>query len=141
MSAKLEHSNVFLMHTHKREQCVGEYCTIHNRSLHHMRGWPQHWRSDRCIMERINPFGGACPDPDSPWPIGSSNWVHGCVINPVTKLGMCVPWEYKGEPATFLTDDTVITKSGTLLLLDYEDSLVYIGQADKDTLRKYWPEK
>lgn len=59
----LENSDETL-HVHDASVCYGEVCTIHNRSDHHMRGWPQHWRSDRKIMERTNPFGGSCPDPD-----------------------------------------------------------------------------
>lgn len=146
--ATLENSNVVLINTHSPKQCAGEYCTIHNRSLHHMRGWPQHWRSDRGIMERVNPFGGACPDPDSPWPRRSSQWVHGCIINPIGgSIGMCVPWNYAGEPATFMNKHIIITKSGLLFYMDDvftfsdDNTPTYIGQADQDTLCRYWPEK
>ena len=75
---KLENSEVILSNVHDRSRCAGENCTIHNMSDHHMRSWPQHWRSDRGIMERICPHGVGHPDPDSPWPGGHINWIHGC---------------------------------------------------------------
>lgn len=75
---KLENSDVVLSNVHDRSQCAGENCTIHNMSDHHMRSWPQHWRSDRGIMERVCSHGVGHPDPDSPWPDGDSRWVHGC---------------------------------------------------------------
>lgn len=74
----LEHSDVHLTNVHSPQSCLGEYCTIHNRSDHHMRLWPQHWRSDRGIIERICPHGVGHPDPDSPWFDDSYEWVHGC---------------------------------------------------------------
>jgi hypothetical protein len=76
--AQLEHSDTILTGVHSPIDCFGESCTIHNRSNHHMRGWPQHWRSDRGIMERICHHGVGHPDPDSPWTFDSSNWIHGC---------------------------------------------------------------
>lgn len=75
---KLENSLETLRQVHSPDRCAGENCTIHNRSDHHMRSWPQHWRGDRGIMERICPHGVGHPDPDSPWPSTSSEWVHGC---------------------------------------------------------------
>jgi hypothetical protein len=77
-SYTLEHSGVVLTNVHSIVKCLGEPCTIHNRSAHHMRVWPQHWRDDRGIMERTCPHGVGHPDPDSPWPPDSSNWIHGC---------------------------------------------------------------
>lgn len=49
---------------HGRDQCAGEWCTIHNPSPHHMREWPQLWRADRQIMERTCRHGYGHPDPD-----------------------------------------------------------------------------
>jgi len=46
-----------------------------------MRSFPQHWRSDRAIMERICPHGIGHPDPDEYKLNGKSGWaeaVHGC---------------------------------------------------------------
>ena len=79
----LEHTDPyaegFLTNVHQRGQCAGEYCTIHNRSDHHLRHWRQHWRGDRGIMERIDPVTGiGHPDLDSPWPNDSYEWIHGC---------------------------------------------------------------
>jgi hypothetical protein len=75
---KLEHSRVRLS-THDPEVCEGEPCTIHNRSDHHMRSFPQFWRSDRDMMERICPHGIGHPDPDD-FRIrkGFDPGVHGC---------------------------------------------------------------
>lgn len=78
----LEHTDPwtrgFLTNVHDRNFCEGEHCTIHNRSDHSMRAFPQHWRSDRAIMERTCPCGVGHPDPDSPWSSESYQWVHGC---------------------------------------------------------------
>lgn len=77
----LEHSKTVLFNPHSEDACKGNPCTIHNRSDHHMRAWPQHWRQDRRIMERICPHGVGHPDPDERSDI---NTVHGC-------CGCCVP--------------------------------------------------
>ena len=53
-----------LANVHDPSQCEGEACCIHNPSDHHMIDWPQHWRGDRGIMERICPHGVGHPDPD-----------------------------------------------------------------------------
>lgn len=73
----LEHTHTELR-VHPPDRCAGEHCTVHNRSAHSMRSFPQHWRSDRGIMERICKHGVGHPDPDSPWPKDSHEWVHGC---------------------------------------------------------------
>ena len=75
----LEHNNVYFELMHDKEKCAGDYCTIHNRSDHSMRDFPQHWRSDRKIMERICPHGIGHPDPDE-WNIvsGKDTGRHGC---------------------------------------------------------------
>jgi hypothetical protein len=60
---------------HLEASCKGLYCTIHRQSDHHMREWPQHWRSDRRLMERICPeHGVGHPDPDEINP----DTLHGC---------------------------------------------------------------
>lgn len=59
---------------HKPDQCLNQYCTIHNFSDHHMVDWPQNWRSDKHMMERICPHGIGHPDPDDINPDKS----HGC---------------------------------------------------------------
>lgn len=72
--AKLEHSEEVLVNVHDQGKCKGEYCTIHDMSDHHMRSFPQHWRGDRYMMERICPHGVGHPDPDDP----TDDTVHGC---------------------------------------------------------------
>ena len=68
----------WLYNVHDLALCTGQHCTVHNRSDHTMRSFPQHWRGDRGIMERICPHGVGHPDPDSPWDDDSYQWVHGC---------------------------------------------------------------
>ena len=62
------------LRTHAAGTCLGEFCTIHNPSDHHMKAWPQTWRGDRRLMERICPHGVGHPDPDDLNP----DTVHGC---------------------------------------------------------------
>lgn len=84
-TAQLENSKEVLKSVHPKDSCAGDYCPIHNRSNHHMRKFPQHWRADRGIIERICPHGIGHPDPDQSaffkkvygkdaW----AQWVHGC---------------------------------------------------------------
>ena len=49
-------------------------CPIHWPSGHHMRSWPQHWRADRGIVERVCDHGIGHPDPDD----RSRDKIHGC---------------------------------------------------------------
>ncbi len=79
-TVQLENSEVILL-AHPSYACKGKYCTLHNRSDHHMRSFPQHWREDRAIMERICPHGIGHPDPDDYKLGGKGGWaeaVHGC---------------------------------------------------------------
>lgn len=64
----------FLVHSPLR--CEGEFCSIHNPSDHHMRDWPQVWRSDRGIVERLCEHGVGHPDPDCIY--AQKDSVHGC---------------------------------------------------------------
>ena len=77
---ELEHSSIRLA-THLKGTCIGEHCTIHNRSDHPMRSFPQFWRSDRGIMERTCTHGIGHPDPDE-YKLratgGEFELVHGC---------------------------------------------------------------
>lgn len=70
----LENSDEVISHAHNPIKCAGHACPIHNRSDHSMRSFPQHWRSDIGIMERICPHGVGHPDPDDPF----ADPVHGC---------------------------------------------------------------
>ena len=64
---------------HPKDKCVGEICTIHNRTEHLMRSFPQHWRSDRMIIERICPHGVGHPDPDEYRILtGKDDGTHAC---------------------------------------------------------------
>lgn len=77
---QLENSDQILYGVHDPSQCAGEYCTIHNMSDHHMREWPQRWRNDRLIIERICPHGVGHPDPDEVFFYTDSitGSIHGC---------------------------------------------------------------
>jgi hypothetical protein len=59
----LENTDTTLL-VHNTDKCVGEVCTIHNRSNHSMRSFPQHYRFDQRVMERTCPHGVGHPDPD-----------------------------------------------------------------------------
>lgn len=63
-----------LINVHPGSRCRGDYCSVHNHSNHHMKSWPQNWRDDRGMMERICAHGVGHPDPDDPSP----DKVHGC---------------------------------------------------------------
>lgn len=70
-----------VIYTHPEFSCNGKFCTIHKRSDHSMRSFPQHWRSDRSIMERICEHGIGHPDPDEYKLLGKDGQyeaVHGC---------------------------------------------------------------
>lgn len=54
-----------MLMAHNRNDCVSDVsCTVHKPSDHHMRNRPQHWRSDRGMMERTCVHGIGHPDPD-----------------------------------------------------------------------------
>lgn len=70
-----------IIYTHPIFSCYGKNCTIHNRSMHSMRHYPQHWRADRAIMERVCEHGVGHPDPDEYKIAGNAGkyeMVHGC---------------------------------------------------------------
>jgi len=75
-------SNQILL-THRPDKCQGTHCAVHNPSEHHMRDWPQHYRWDAGITERICQHGIGHPDPDD---VGAKGYVHGCD-------GCCTPPE------------------------------------------------
>lgn len=97
--ATLEHSGTVLSNVHDPARCAGRPCTIHNRTEHSMREFPQSWRSDRGIMERICPHGVGHPDPDSPWSADSFEWLHGCdgccVVTDVTPFEVADSSEHR----------------------------------------------
>lgn len=66
--------------THTKDRCIHpERCTIHHRTDHIMRNYPQYWRSDRGIMERICTHGIGHPDPDDITVIlNPYEGTHGC---------------------------------------------------------------
>ena len=83
----LEHNSKYRMvNTHSPDRCEGEVCVLHNMTDHPMRDFPQHWRGDRYLMERICPHGVGHPDPDQ-WDFfvaargekwASAEFIHGC---------------------------------------------------------------
>jgi hypothetical protein len=60
---QLEHSSETL-YCHGYWRCKGGPCSVHDRTEHNMRAFPQHWRDDKGIMERICEHGVGHPDPD-----------------------------------------------------------------------------
>jgi hypothetical protein len=63
-----------LVGLHSIKNCAREFCTIHNNSNHSMKEFPQMWRDDKSIMERICSHGVGHPDPDEI----SLDVIHGC---------------------------------------------------------------
>lgn len=54
-----------LINTHEEtDECRTRGCCIHNVTNHHMKHWPQNWRGDRKMMERLCEHGVGHPDPD-----------------------------------------------------------------------------
>lgn len=50
--------------THAKENCMGDFCTIHNFSDHHMVKWKQMWDGHTARMFRICKHNVAHVDPD-----------------------------------------------------------------------------
>jgi len=110
---QLEHS-VWDMACHDMGTCVEEYCTLHNRSNHSMRDFPQHWRGDRGIMERICTHGIGHPDPDEYKIIkGMDNGTHGCD-------GCC-------HPSVVVPDLKILNETRELLRVELNDYARDIG--------------
>jgi hypothetical protein len=61
------------INAHRVDACTPP-CPIHAPSSHHMATWPQNWRDDRGIIERICEHGVGHPDPDD----RNEDTVHGC---------------------------------------------------------------
>lgn len=74
---QLEHTDLFL-HCHDELSCRGEFCTLHKRSEHSMRSFPQQWRGDRGLMERVCSHGIGHPDPDELNLDKNGRGIHGC---------------------------------------------------------------
>lgn len=53
-----------LLYTHPKGDCLGEFCTIHNFSDHHMVAWKQMWDETHRRMMRICKHNIAHVDPD-----------------------------------------------------------------------------
>jgi len=68
-----------ILFTHTSTQCIFKHCCIHNPTDHHMITWPQNWRGDRGIMERLCSHGIGHPDPDDLMiQAGRDSGTHGC---------------------------------------------------------------
>lgn len=66
-----------LIGVHEPDERCAKRCPIHNPSNHHMRDWPQDWRPDLRIIERICSHGIGHPDPDD-IRAKEFNKSHGC---------------------------------------------------------------
>lgn len=53
-----------IYNVHDPRDCAGRACAVHNPTEHHMAAWPQNFRGDRGIIERICPHRVGHPDPD-----------------------------------------------------------------------------
>ena len=52
-----------LVNVHDESKCAGRECIIHSPRPRATDEWPQIWREDRGIFERICPHGVGHPDP------------------------------------------------------------------------------
>ncbi len=76
---KLENTNESLSKHHPEGHCFGDVCALHKRTEHSMRQFPQHYREDRGIMERLCSHGIGHPDPDDYRIVtGEDPGIHGC---------------------------------------------------------------
>lgn len=76
---RLEHSEQEVHGVHHSALCAGRPCTVHRRSDHALRGWPQVWvdRPGGRIM-RMCPHNGLHRDPDEPGRKGCDRPCDGC---------------------------------------------------------------
>lgn len=70
--------NQKLNNVHDYGTCIGEFCVIHKWSNHAMVNFPQFWRDDKKMMERICPHGVGHPDPDEPRLDIAGRGIHAC---------------------------------------------------------------
>lgn len=78
-----------LVNVHKaRPECFTKYCCIHWPSKHHLADWPQNWREDRKIMERMCEHGVGHPDPDD---VAFNQRLYGVDVSDHGCDGCCVP--------------------------------------------------
>lgn len=76
--AQLENTDKVVM-VHSSARCWDDICSIHHRTDHHMRSWPQDFRTDVYRMERTCPHGIGHPDPDDYFiRNGQDNGLHAC---------------------------------------------------------------
>ena len=68
--------------THSRDVCQGRGCPVHHASDHHMRDWPQTWRFDARLTERLCPHGIGHPDPDDTRAAARTHGCDGCCTKP-----------------------------------------------------------
>ena len=111
-----------LTNVHAPDQCFGEWCCIHNPSPHHMVYWPQNWRADRRIMERVCPHGIGHPDPDDPKTSDYYEGIHGCD-------GCCFDPDDDESTVEFQLDpstDSLLSDSDNVVTPDDSDIIVTI---------------
>ena len=109
-----------LTNVHAPDQCFGEWCCIHNPSPHHMVYWPQNWRADRRIMERVCPHGIGHPDPDDPKTSDYYEGIHGCD-------GCCFDPDDDESTVEFQLDpstDSLLSDSDNVVTPDDSDIIV-----------------
>jgi len=74
----LEHTQTML-YGHRSRECWGNVCSLHRRTEHRLREWPQSWRPDIYRMERLCPHGIGHPDPDDYYiRNGQDKGTHAC---------------------------------------------------------------
>lgn len=77
-----------LVNVHSDGACGRLHCTIHSPSNHAMTEFPQLWRVDRRIMERICPHGIGHPDPDEVRVFDRTHGCDGCCVEESRRDGI-----------------------------------------------------
>jgi len=67
-----------VINTHEIGECSGQYCTIHNRSNHHMSKWKQIWDEPNRRMMRVCSHNVAHLDPDEVSSALREHYCDGC---------------------------------------------------------------
>lgn len=82
-----------LTNVHPRGTCKGAHCAIHRPSDHHMLEWPQWFREDRGMMERLCSHSIGHPDPDDP-AVERRHGCDGCCAKPhLGGIDADSPWD------------------------------------------------
>lgn len=79
---------------HDRDQCIGQWCAIHQPMPGPWSGWPRWWRDDINVMERICPCGIGHPVAEM------YEWTITADKEHLLNHGCCMEHQCHAQPAT-----------------------------------------